>query len=344
MRLENLDRTPGSDANLVYMNVLFSTVPGALTAFNTTSGEIYASLLAEAGSGGLARGQRLVARAHEPGAEGWGIWGGVTGRTGSVDADGNAARAEQDGYGFDVGIDYRGKDNGWALGFAVGYVDGGLVVDDRLSRAEYDGWHVGGYGRWGTGGEGLTLTGAFDYGALDGTVTRGIRVNQLARTARSGVDTDALALQGEARWGFALGNGWSAGPVASIHYVDADLDGFAETGANALDLSSNGADDAQTRFGGGLFANWQGTRGGIDASAQYVDGHSNVAQVEMTLAGAPGATFPARSPRTDGSAGLFTLSGYYDLGGGWAITGETQARIGSEAQSIAGSITLGWQF
>ncbi|MEQ9663203.1 MAG: hypothetical protein RLN87_11725, partial [Parasphingopyxis sp.] len=79
MRFEDLDRTPGSDANSVYMNLLFSTTGEALAAFDTASGEIYASLLANAGTSGMTRAQRLAARGHEAFAEGWGFWGGVTG-------------------------------------------------------------------------------------------------------------------------------------------------------------------------------------------------------------------------------------------------------------------------
>lgn len=343
-RLENLDRTTGSDADLVYMNVLFSTVPQAQTAFDTTSGEIYASLLAQAGSDGLSRTQRLVARSHESFSEGWGIWGGVTGRDGSVDGDGNAADANHDEYGFDLRLDYRGHGNGWAFGANVGLIDGGLDVDARLSRAEYDGWRLGAYTRYGTGGDGVTLTGAIDYTDTSASVTRGIVVNTLDRRANAGVDIEAIALQGEARYGLALGDGWSAGPLASVHYAEADLGRVAETGADALNLSSTGASDDITRFGGGLFANWQGARGRIDASAQYVDGHSNVAQIGLALDGAPDALFPVRSPRTDGSAGLFALSGRYELEGGWTIGSEARALIGSDEQSVGGSLTVGWTF
>ena len=343
MRLENLDRTD-ADANQVYMNLLFSTTPQAQAAFDTASGEIYASLLAQASADGLSRSRRLVARSHEAVAEGWGIWGGVNGADSSVDGDGNAANADRDEYGFDVGIDYRGSANRWALGVAVGYVDGGLDADNRLSSAEYDGWHLGAYGRYGTGGSGLTITGALGYTNTDARVTRSIVVNQLNRTARASADIESIALSGEARYGLAIGNGWNAGPALSIHHASADIGRVSETGANALNLSGPGTGDDITRLGGGLFVNWQGANGGIDASAQYVDGHSNIAQIPFTLQGAPNATFPVRSPRTDGSAALFTLSGRYALGSGWTISGETRALVGGEEQSIAGTLSVGWAF
>lgn len=343
MRLEELDRTD-ADADLVYMNVLFSTVPQAQAAFDTSSGEIYASLLAQASNDGLSRGQRLLARSHEAFDEGWGIWGGVNGRDGSVDSDGNAADVDHDEYGIDIGIDYRGASNRWAFGMTVGHVDGGLDVDDRLSRARYDGWHLGAYGRYGTGGDGPTITATISHSNNSADVSRTIVVNTLNRTARSSVDVESIALNGEARYGFALGGAWSVGPVASIHHASADLGRVSEIGAGALNLSGRGVDDEITRFGGGIFANWQGARGGIDASAQYVDGHANVAQTSFALQGAPSAIFPVRSPRTDGSTGLFTLSGHYELGGGWSIGGQTRGLVGGEEQSISGSMRVGWKF
>ena len=343
MRLENLDRSD-ADADLVYMNVLFSTVPEARAAFDTTSGEIYASLLVQATSDALARAQRLVARSHGSISEGWGLWGGGNGSNGSVDGDGNAGRAEHNDRGLDFGLDYRGPAKRWALGVSVGYVDGGLDVDERLSSARYDGWHLGAYGQYGSGGAGLTITGAIDYNGTSASVTRGIAVKTLSRTAMAAVDVDTVALAGEARYGFAIGNGWSAGPSISILHANADLGPVDEVGANALNLAGSGADNNLTRLGGGLFANWQGSRGGLDASAQYIDGRSNSAEVPFALQGAPDAFFGVRSPVSNGAAGQFSLSGSYRLGGGWSISGETRALLGSEESSIAASLSVGFTF
>ena len=343
MRLENLDRSD-ADANLVYMNVLFSTVPQAQAAFDTSSGEIYAALLAHASSDGLARAQRLIARSHEATHEGLGLWGGINGADGSTDSDGNAADVDHDSYGFDIGLDYRGVGNRWAVGVTLGYYDGGLDIDDRMSSANYDGWHLGAYARYGTSGPGLTLSGALSHSDASADVNRRIIVNTLDRTARDTVDTDSLALSGEARYGFGLGGNWAIGPLASIHHASSDLGRVVEIGAGALNLNGSGAEDEATRFGGGLFANWQSVRGAIDISAQYVDGHANIAQASFALEGAPGAFFPVRSPRTDGAAALFSLSGRYELGGGWTIGGDVRGLVGGEENAVSGSLRIGWEF
>tara|TARA_R110001606_G_scaffold74168_9_gene171769 strand:- start:1319 stop:2380 length:1062 start_codon:yes stop_codon:yes gene_type:complete len=342
--LDRLDQTPGTDAAAVYRQILFMTTAQAQAAFDAASGEVYASLLANGLDEAMTRTDRLIARAHESSAEGWGLWGGVIGRDASVDSDGNAAETESDGYGFDVGIDYRGPDNRWALGAVVGYFDGGLDVDARRSTVNYDGWHIGAYGRYGSGNTGLTATGAINYGDSEANVRRRIAFGTLSRDARATVDMQTFALEGELRYGLPAGNGWALGPMTSFFYADADLGRFAETGANSLNLTSSGASDEVSRFGGGLFANWQGAHGSIDASAQYVDGHGNAAQIGMTLAGAPGTSFSVRSPQTGGSAGLFSLAGRYELGGGWSIGGDIRGLIGDEVQAVSGSATIGWRF
>jgi len=342
--LDGFDRTAGSDADTVYMNVLFSTVPGAQRAFDTSSGEIYASLLANSLDDGMARTDRLVARAHEAFADGWGMWGGISGRTGSIDGDGNAASANHDGHGFDLGLDYRGPGNGWALGASFGYLQSDLEVLARNSSADGDGWHIGAYGRYGTGGKGLTATAAVSYTNSEADITRQIVVNRLSRLARGTVDIDAFAIEGELRYGVEMALGWSLGPVVSVHHASSDLGRFAETGAQSLNLASTGATDRRTRLGAGVFANWQGSRGGLDASAQYIGGKGNMAEVGTAFAGAPGITTPVRSPLTNATGGLFTVSGEYSLGGNWTIGGSIRSLITKDEQSASGSITIGWRF
>ena len=39
-----------------------------------------------------------------------------------------------------------------------------------------------------------------------------------------------------------------------------------------------------------------------------------------------------------------SIAGRYRLGGGWSLGGETRALIGGDENSIAGSVTIGWEF
>lgn len=85
------------------------------------------------------------------------------------------------------------------------------------------------------------------------------------------------------------------GPVISVRRANADLARFAENSAQSINPASKGGSDTLGRFGGGVFAKWQGDSGSLDASAQYVGGSDNLAQARMALDGAPGITVPIRS-------------------------------------------------
>ncbi|PKP92716.1 MAG: hypothetical protein CVT75_07375 [Alphaproteobacteria bacterium HGW-Alphaproteobacteria-14] len=341
--LAQFDRTPGSDSNEVYNALLQSTTQSALAAFDSASGEIYASLLAARADAGLVRSQRLLARTHERAGEGWGLWGGISGSSGDTDFDGNAADASQSQIVFDLGMDYRGSDSAWAIGAAVSYINGDLDVDDRASEADYDGWGLGVYARYGTGNSGFSLSAALDFSDVSANVTRDIAVNTISRRAIGSADVQTISLSGEARYGFGEGD-WAFGPVVSIHYADGQLDGASETGAASLNLSVSESSFDQTRLGGGLFANFQGENGGFDLSAQYVGGEARFAQARLTLDGAPGTPFAVRSPRVDGDGGLFAASGHHALGGGWTLGGEARVFAGSQRTEVAASATLGWRF
>ncbi|MXO90894.1 autotransporter outer membrane beta-barrel domain-containing protein [Pontixanthobacter aquaemixtae] len=343
-RLDRLDQTAGTDAADIYTQILFMDAVSARDAFDQASGEVYATLQADGAERAMMATGRLTARAHEQSGTGWGIWGGVGGRAGTVDEDGNAADVNNDSLRFDLGMDYRGPDNKWAFGAAVGYFRGGLEIDHRNSNLMYNGWSIGGYGRYGSGNTGPTVTGAVSYGDGEADVVREVAFGTIARVARATVDIETIGLAGEIRYGFPVGSNWAAGPVASISYVDADLGRYSETGAESLNLSGSGDADSITRYGAGVFANWQAAGGNFDVSAQYVDRRSRFSQVSMALEGAPAELFPVRSPRTNGSAALISAGGRYDLGNGWAIGGDLRGLFGGDERAVTGSIVLGWRF
>ena len=342
--LAQFDRTAGSDSNLVYNALLQSTTEQALAAFDSTSGEIYASLLAQAVGDTLRHGQGGLARARMARGTGWGIWGGVSFSNSSIDGNGNAAEVKQDAVGFDLGIDYVGADNGWALGMAGGMRDGSLEVAGRASKADYDSWYLSAYGRYGTGGTGFTLSGALTWSQTDAAVERAITVNTLQRTALGDAEIDALTASAEVRYGWGAGGGWAFGPLASLHHGEADLSLADETGAGSLSLRAADASDQQTSFGGGLFANWQGTRGSFDLSAQYVDAANDTVGARLAFSGDASAPFTVLAPETDGAGVLGALSGNLDLGSGWTLSAEARALFGTDRDDISGSVSVGWRF
>jgi hypothetical protein len=326
------------------MRILFMTAEQARQAFDASSGEIYASLISESADQAGGRALRLIGRAHESGPEGWSLWGGLGARDGGLDGDGNAAEVDAGSLAADLGVHYRAPGDAWDVGLVVSYVDSETEAATRGSRATLDGWRVGAFGRIGTGGEGLSLAASAELQRLDGMVRRDIAFAGLSRQARAGVALDSIAVAGELRWGFALGGGWAAGPVGSILHASSDLDDFAEEGADALNLSSDGASDDVTRIGAGLFVAQRSARFSVDASIQYIGGQASFAGVGMTLDGAPAAPFTILSPRTGADAALVSLSARRDLGGGWSIGGQGSAIVRSDGSSVAGTIWVGIRF
>ena len=341
--LEAFERTTGTDGAGVFNALLALDTASLRAALDASSGEIYAGLLTDALGSGTARADRLLARATTPAPEGWGMWGGLDGRTGTINGDGNAARLDHSGYGFELGIDYRGSGNTWALGAGGGYVHGSLESDARSSRARSSGWQIGGYARYGTGGAGITASVAASYQHQDADVTRRIAFAGVDRTADGRASLTGRAVTGELRYGVAVSDAWSLGPIASVHYARAKIDDIRETGPASLALTGRGSDD-WTRYGGGAFLNWQSDHGAIDLSAQYVGGNDNTANVALAFAGSPATAFDIRAPRIRAAAALLNLGAQYDLGSGWSLAGTARAIIAREQRSVSANATLGWRF
>lgn len=339
-----LEPAAAGDLDTVIDQLIFASTPQALTAFDTSSGEIYAALLAEAGLANLRQSRASLARARSARGQGWGMWGGFRFSDSTIDADGNAASVAQDDRGVDIGFDYVGADNRWALGLAGGWRDGDLTVADRLSRAQSEIWHVSGYGRYGSSGAGLTVSAAVTWSALDADVTREIVVNALARNASGAAQIDSLSAAAEARYGWQASGRWSFGPVVSIYHGANELSLGAEGGAGAVALRDAEASDRQTRFGGGLFANWQKDASGFDLSAQYVEASSNRVGARLAFAEGGNAPFTIFAPETDGSGILASVSSHWQLGKALTIGGQIDALLGGDERSLLGNVVISWRF
>ena len=331
------------DLDTVIDALVFTSTPQALNAFDSASGEIYASLASDGLDDQIQRIDRLTVRSHENSREGLVVWSEINRRGSEVNSDGNGASLDQNSFGVNFGTDYRAKDNHWAAGAAAGYFEGDLD-DGRNSNTDVEGWHAGAYGRYGTSGAGITATAAAGYSDTDVDVARTITIGSLSRTATGETDVDTFAVAGELRYGVKVAEGLSAGPVGSVRYADSDLGSFAETGADSLNLNSNGGGDSRTRYGIGGFANWQVDKGAIDASVQYVDGSSNFAEIGVAFSGAIDTPFAVRSAETNGSGGLFSVSGKYELTEGLNVNGSVRGFYSNDQQSTAASVGLGWKF
>jgi autotransporter-associated beta strand protein len=340
--LRELDRTAGSDSLAAYNAILLLDEAPARAAFDASSGEIYAALMASALRQSEMAGARLTSRAYEDRAEGLGLWGGVDGHDGSVDGDGNGARFDYDGLGGNLGVDWRG--GSWAVGLGGGWSSGDVGLPDRASRAETDAWHIGAFASAGSGHSGFSAAASGVRTSGEADVTRSIAFGTVSRTASSRVDVDTTALALDLRYGLPVGGSWAFGPAVGIAYSDVDLGQFAETGADSLGLSGEGSSDAWTSLAAGGFASLRSARGSFEASAQYLHGGDRVAEAGLTLAGAPSDPFRVRAAVGGEDAVLLRASGRFALGGGWSVGGNLRAVAGAGESSIAGAAVIGLTF
>jgi uncharacterized protein with beta-barrel porin domain len=341
--LDNLDRTD-ADADEVYMALLFATTGEALTAFDTASGEIYAAQLAAGTRRATRHANGLLARSRAFIGEGLGVWGGPSLASSSLDSDGNAAFSRSEGFGADLGVDYRGPGDGWALGASLGYVESDLDVAGRTSISEAEGYRLGAYARYGDNAAGLTISAALTFADLDVEASRTIAINTLSRTATSAFSEQSFGVTAEVRYGLSAGKGAAFGPVISLLHASAEIDGFSEASAGAVNLSSDGGDFGRTRAGVGAFGKIATERVRFDGSVQYVDGSSAVAGLDLLMQGAPATPFTVRSAEDDGGGVLAALVAEIDLAKNVTLAGDFRALMQGELEDYAGSIVIGWRF
>lgn len=340
--LRVLDRTPGSDALVVYNDLLMLDEDNARNAFDASSGEIYAGVIDANQRGAINLAGQFAMRGNAGLAEGVGVWGGLTSYDGRVDGDGNGGRINADAVGGELGIDYRGEANGWAIGGGGGWQGGEVEVAARASDAEIDSWHLGGFARYGTGAAGFTALATGVYAQAEADVTRRISFGTVARTARADTDVQTTALLLDLRYGFDGGK-VTFGPTSSIHYASNRLDGFNEQGVDALALSAGKNSDDWTRFGIGGFARATHDAGYIDLSARMVTGERSNASANLTMAGSA-QEFTVRAARGAAMAAEIQVSTAYDLGGNWALAGQAGFTGGDGDNEVSGNVRIGFRF
>ncbi|QYU68953.1 autotransporter domain-containing protein [Leptolyngbya sp. 15MV] len=339
--LMDLDRTAGSDSLAVYNALLMLDEGSARAAFDLASGEIYANVVAAEQRAALARGSAVLRRGMQPGRQGWQAWLGGTLDRVRVSGDGNGARFTHDGENFELGLEYRGEDDGWAIGALGGYLTADVTNRDRLSASDTDGWFVGGFARYGSYGRGLTIGTAVIHSDQNGIAQRGISVGSITRAATARIDTRTTALSADLRYG--LGSDTLVfGPAVSVDHANGKLERFAETGAGSLTLSSDGVSDRWTRYGIGGFLAWRGTGGRILLDARYTVDDDDVAAI-LRMEGSPRSftVLPARS----GDDGLtLSATGSVDLGRNVTLGVDGHAMFGDGVR--AGSVTavVRWVF
>ncbi len=345
--LQDLGQTAGSDSLAVYNALLMLNADQARAAFDLSSGEIYADIAAAGQRAAKQRGAAALRRGLEPGRAGWQAWTGGTITRARVSGDGNGGRFTSHGEALELGVDYHDTDDRLALGISGGWTSHDVTNAARQSRADLDGWFLSGFARYGNFGPGLTLGMAASFADSDGDASRSINFGSISRSTRAHVNHRATAATAELRYGFGPdstgGGGWAFGPSLAIDHATSRVGGFAESGADALNLSSNGISDASTRYGAGAFTSWRSTNARLLIDVRYARDSDDDLASQMRLAGSPRSftILPARQ----GSDGVqLAGAGSVDLGNNLSIGAQGSAFLVDGANDLSASAWLRWKF
>jgi outer membrane autotransporter protein len=154
---------------------------------------------------------------------------------GNKDGTGNEDGFDFDSVGITAGIDYRFIE-GLVVGFALGYGNSDVTIDSNGGDLDATAWNATLYTTY-YPTESFYLEGSASYGWGSYDQTRNISYGLLgsARAAKADFDGNQYALMVGA--GYDLTQGPNIIDLyGRLNYVDADVDGYRERGAQGLDL------------------------------------------------------------------------------------------------------------
>jgi outer membrane lipase/esterase len=259
--------------------------------------------------------------------------------TGQRDPTQRSLGYEMDTSGATAGAEYD-MGGGAIVGAAVNYSRGKARLETGSGRADTRGWQAGLYAGW-AGGGGFAEAYA-GYGWLDLDISRAGVIDDMAG------ETDARTLSAGGRLGYLFDLGGARiGPVAGIAYARVKLDGFTETGDQALTLNVQDQRTDSLLGHAGIEA-----RGSLDVGGLAVEPYASAAleqefagdgrTIRYALTTAPTIVnrwvLPARADDLHGrvSAGV-----NFELGGAISLQVNASATVAQEeGNDLAGFLAL----
>nr|WP_236000403.1 autotransporter domain-containing protein [Bradyrhizobium uaiense] len=172
-------------------------------------------------------------------------WAQAVGDWGHTGSDGNAAALRRETGGVISGVDAT-FDARWRAGFAGGYTQSLLHVDDRRSAATINNYHLALYGGGQLDAWALRGGAAFTAHSID--TDRAIVFPGFVDAAKASYDAHTAQVFGEIGRGFALDR-VALEPFAGLAYVHLDTGHFTETGSAALSGGGGALATAFTTLG-----------------------------------------------------------------------------------------------
>ena len=159
--------------------------------------------------------------------------------------------------GITTGLTYKWNES-FGTGLYAGY-QGAYAKNNGLGTLIDNAVKFGLFGAYGTpDGKGLYADGLIGGGYNNYQVSRSIQFGSINRTANSSPGAGELDSMLAAGYNWRKGN-WSFGPVGSFQYTYFGMNGFNETGAQSLNLNSQGWSSSSmvSSLGGNCAYSWQ---------------------------------------------------------------------------------------
>lgn len=174
-----------------------------------------------------------------------------------IDETTNEAGYDFDVLGLTAGVDYRFYDN-FAAGFALGYASTDLQFISQGGEMESENLFYSVYTYYAAGNS-FYIDSNITFGDVDFTTTRNINYTTAGGAVSQAISgtTTGSQVAGGINLGFDFNRGpWTFGPDLSFFLVDADIDGFSESGASGLEMNFGEQENKSQTVHAGFHGNY----------------------------------------------------------------------------------------
>ncbi|WP_339804245.1 autotransporter-associated beta strand repeat-containing protein [Saezia sanguinis] len=271
-----------------------------------------------------------------------GGWVDAWGHDGEIDGDGNAAKVDNSGYGFVVGVDTAVGENS-RVGIAAGYEHSKMEVNDnRYSTSEADALHLAVYGSTSAGP--IDLRGGLSYSYLDIDTDRNVWVGSVSGKNSSSYNAHLFQIFGEGSHTFELTPQFNVTPYLNLAHVYLDTDD-AKEGWSYSGLQVEGGSDHVTYTTLGARAQWDvsdKTSLHADLGWQHAFGDTDPQTTNRFMGSWNG--FSIQGAPLDRNSAVIGLGVSFRLNDAASLKLGYQGQIGSDASDHGANLRLDVRF
>ena len=273
-----------------------------------------------------------------PASQNWTTWAQGYGLGGSVGGDGNAG-----GVNYRLGGTLFGTERWLGEKFMIGVLGGyaGTSIGNRQdsSNAQISAFQVGLYELYRQ--ESFYLSNIDAYGNQSYDVSRPITIGSLQQTASGSSTGNQFAHYTEGGLNYEVDE-FRLQPFLGVQYMYLDQNGYTESGAGSLNLTtgSQTVNSVRSSIGGRVYheATWGNVLMVPALAARYQHEWGDGTQlVTSSFSGAPTVQFVTAGNRTGRDFGLFTLSTTAYLTPRFLLYGSVDAQVATNYAAVIGS-------